>query len=355
MPRTETATGTGKDNAEPKPGAGRRLTLQRFKENPLLLPRPEREWESRFVFNPAAIELGDRIHLVYRAIGDQGRSVFGHASSGDGVHFDQRSEHPVYECSQPLREASGSGAPVAYASGGSSNGCEDPRLTRVGDTLYMTYTSFGGWNQPPAVALTSISVEDFQRARWHWSPPRLISPAGEMHKNWVIFAERFGDRYAILHSLAPDIQIDYVDSLDAIRHDSIRSHHFPGQRDEAWDTSIRGAGAPPIRTDAGWLLFYHAMDRRDPNRYKLGVMLLDIRDPALVLARLPWPLLEPNASYENEGFKAGVIYNCGAVTRGDDLYVYYGGADAVVCGGRISRAALLDCLKRQRTQAPALT
>lgn len=346
-PPTRPATGGKGGDVGARSKAPERVAVQRFAENPLLLPRPEHGWESRFVFNPAAIQLGERIHLIYRAIGDQGRSVFGHASSSDGIRFDERCEHPVYQCSQPLHESAGSGMPVAYASGGSSSGCEDPRVVRIGDTLYMTYTSFGGWDHPPAVALTSIAVNDFLDKKWNWSPPRLISRAGEMHKNWVIFPERFDGRYAILHSLAPEILIEYVDSLDRLRHDSIRSHHFPDQRKDAWDTWIRGAGAPPIRIGAGWLLFYHAMDRRDPDRYKLGVMLLDGDNPTRILARLPWPLLEPNAPYENEGFKAGVIYNCGAVIRDDQLYVYYGGADAVTCGGSISLGALLTQLKSE--------
>lgn len=86
------------------------------------------------------------------------------------------------------------------------------------------------------------------------------------------------------------------------------------------------------------------MDRRDPGRYKLGAMLLDREDPSRVLSRLPYPLLEPNARYENEGFKSGVVYNCGTALVGDLLHVYYGGADTVVCGAWIGLDELLERL-----------
>jgi Zn finger protein HypA/HybF involved in hydrogenase expression len=91
------------------------------------------------------------------------------------------------------------------------------------------------------------------------------------------------------------------------------------------------AGPPPIRTKDGWLFIYHAIDEKDQCRYKMGAMLLDIKYPPKVLARTTHPILEPVAWYENEGLKAGVAYPCGAVILKDQLFVYYGGADMVVC------------------------
>ena len=86
-----------------------------------------------------------------------------------------------------------------------------------------------------------------------------------------------------------------------------------------------------MKTRLGWLLFYHAMDMHDPNRYKLGAMILDAEDPTKILYRSKVPVLEPDAYYENQGFKSGVVYSCGAVVKDDELFVYYGGADSVVC------------------------
>ena len=85
---------------------------------------------------------------------------------------------------------------------------------------------------------------------------------------------------------------------------------------------------------------------RDPNRYKVGAMILDLHDPTRVLYRSKAPVLEPDAYYENNGFKAGVVYSCGAVVKEGELYVYYGGADSVVCVAMANLDKFLEKLKQ---------
>lgn len=105
---------------------------------------------------------------------------------------------------------------------------------------------------------------------------------------------------------------------------------------------MRGAGAPPMKTKYGWLVLYHAMDRRDPDRYKVGAMILDLNDPTKVLYRTSRPILEPVESYENQGFKSGVVYACGAVVKDGELLVYYGGADSVACVAKTNLNKFLE-------------
>ncbi len=305
-------------------------SLKKSPGNPIIEPNAEHDWENVSTFNPAAIYMDDKVHLLYRAIGESGISVIGYASSKDGVHIDERSEEPVY-ATQPLayNGKKVKRFSVQYMSGGGWGGCEDPRLTRIGDRIYMTYVAFDGYN-PPGVAVTSISADDFADKRWNWAEPVLISKPGELTKNWVVFPEKIGGKYAILHSTAPEVLIDYVNKLDSNKV-SISSYHNGNMNHKRWDNLMRGAGAPPIRTKYGWLLLYHAMDRRDPNRYKVGAMILDINDPTKVLYRSSRPVLEPVEPYENQGFKSGVVYVCGAVVKDGELMVYYGGADSVVC------------------------
>ncbi|MDA3814875.1 MAG: hypothetical protein PF549_00735, partial [Patescibacteria group bacterium] len=156
-------------------------------------------------------------------------------------------------------------------------------------------------------------------------------------------------KYAILHSITPSIKIDYFDSLDD-EEIQIKSFHDRKSDNRRWDNIMRGVGAPPIKTDKGWLVLYHAMDKRDPNRYKIGVMILDYKNPEKILHRCLQPVLQPDAEYENCGHKAGVVYVCGAVVKDDKLYVYYGGADSVVCVAVASLNELLCSL----TQSPKL-
>ena len=71
------------------------------------------------------------------------------------------------------------------------------------------YTAFDGWGSV-RIALTSIGLTDFLKKDWQWKKPTLISPPGEIHKNWVLFPEKINGKFAILHSISPDILIDIL-------------------------------------------------------------------------------------------------------------------------------------------------
>ncbi len=305
--------------------------LSRHHSNPILEPNQKNIWEYDATFNPAALHLENKIHLIYRAIGESGVSVFGYASSQDGLKIDERLESPAFAAMLFHGDPKKTELLLSpqYVSGGSWVGCEDPRLTQIGDRIYMTYVAFDGCN-PPGVALTSISVHDFLHKNWKWKKPVLISKAGEIQKNWMLFPEKINGKYAILHSITPHIAVAYVDDLNE-EGLVIHSGKKPGEDNHRWDNIVRGAGAPPIKTDYGWLVLYHAMDKKDPDKYKVGAMILDRSDPTKILYRASHPILEPSETYENNGAKSGVVYVCGAVIKEDILFVYYGGADSVVC------------------------
>ena len=318
--------------------AGRGIhQLERHESNPIIEPREHNFWEMKATFNPGAIYADKRIHLLYRAIGGDDISVLGYASSVDGVNVEERSDKPAFfppvlvkriEASERL-----AASPVAYCSGGGWNGgCEDPRLTLIDNVVYLMYTAFDGWGSI-RIALSSINLDDFLNKKWRWKEPALISPQGEIHKNWMLFPEKINGKYAMLHSISPNVMVDYFDSLDELERGEmvVESKRTILFRKNVWDSWIRGAGPPPIKTKLGWLLFYHAMDARDPNRYKLGAMVLDANDPTKVVYRSTRPILEPDADYENNGFKSGVVYSCGAVVKDGELFVYYGGGDSVTC------------------------
>ncbi len=335
------------------------LQLVRFHSNPIIEPKDANTWEAMATFNAAAVTLEDRIHLLYRAQGHDGHSVLGYATSHDGIHIDERLDYPVYDPSQITQTPKTQDRKFVrhpYMSGGGTGGCEDPRLTRIDDTLYLTYTAFNGI-QPPGVALTSISINDFLAKRFdRWKKPRLISRFGHIQKNWVIFPEKVGGKIAILHNVSPRIMLELVDEINApaLVIDSCP----PRQADNAhrWDNIVRGAGAPPIRTEHGWLVLYHAMDAHDPNKYKVGAMLLDLNDPQIILARSPAPVLEPEEHYENNGYKWGVVFVCGAVVKNGTLFVYYGASDRTLAVATASLPHFLNELLGNRTpQIKAVT
>lgn len=321
--------------------------------NPILKPGTS-PWTAEAVLNPAAGVLENRTHLIYRAIGMDGVSRLGYASSPDGIVFDKRLLYPVYVAQKPL--SAGRRTPsmhryshVLYPSGGSWGGCEDPRMVLMEGRVYVTFNMFDGWDFT-RVAVISIAEDDFMMEQfWKWDGPYLLSRPQQVHKNWVLFPEKIDGRYAILHSVVPEIEIAYRDSIENIGtiEPYIESWvgargDLPAQKD-AWDSFVRGAGPPPVKTPQGWLLLYHAIDERDPGRYKLGAMLLDLVDPTKVLYRATEPVLSPDEPYENHG-KPGIVYACGAVVRDETLFIYYGGADKVVCVATAPLRAFIDAL-----------
>lgn len=324
--------------------------LKKFGGNPIIAPNPKHPWESRATFNSAALYEDGKVHFIYRALGDTDLSVLGYATSSDGLHIDERLDEPIYF---PREAWETPGQKVFktfadhFASGGGYGGIEDPRITKVDDKLYMTYVAFDGAN-PPRVALTSINVDDFINRKWDkWEKPKLISSPGMVNKNAVIFPEKINGKYCIFHRVYPNILVDYVDDLE-FNDSYLQGHYFIPPRKTHWDSKKIGAGAPPIKTKDGWLFVYQSVGYQDPGKYKIGAMLLDLNDPTKVLARSNHPIVEPNESYENDGFKAGVVYPCGAVVVDNNLHVYYGGADTVVCAASQNLDTFLTDLKYHR-------
>ena len=321
------------------------LALKKSTENPIISPRGENGWEAWQTFNPGVILLDDKVHFLYRAIGEDGLSRFGYAVSSDGFTIDERLPYPVYE-HKTLRRVFNI---YSYFSGGSWGGAEDPRIVRVDDenTLYMTYTACDNGLR---VGLSSIKVADFLNKKWQWKSPKLISPPGEIHKNWLIFPEKIKGKYAILHSIVPKIEIDYLDNLNFDKIEHINSSRaFGPQKSESakgcWDKWIRGPGAPPLKTKEGWLLFYHAMDD-DWSKYKVGVMLLDLEDPTKILHRSPKPILEPTEFYETSGSKPGIVDASGAVVKEGKLLIYYGSADNYINVAYADFEEFLEALRK---------
>ena len=318
------------------------FALSRHSANPILQPSSY-DFEHEAVMNPAAVHDGDRTHLFYRAIGNDGVSRIGYASSEDGTTFDDRLPYPVFalEGSDPhlnaMRRAyAEKNHPALVASGGSWGGTEDPRAVQIDGRVYVSFSAFHNWDSV-RIGVTSIAMEDLQQKKWKWSPPSFLSAPNQVHKNWVLFPEKISGKFAMLHSISPKIEVAYRNDLSEVgRYEPLIASEERARADLVdtksgfWHSRMRGAGAPPIKTPFGWLLFYHAMQADEPSKYKMGAMMLDANDPTHVIARAPVPVLEPTAHYENSGIKPGIVYACGATAHNDTLTVYYGAADNVI-------------------------
>lgn len=307
--------------------------LKRFEGNPIISPSSAHAWEEKATFNPGALVVQGKVAILYRAMSDDNTSVIGCAISEDGLHIAERLPEPAYVPREAFE---------AKLEPGGNSGCEDPRLTRVGDTVYMCYTAYDG-KAPPRVALTSIAFKDFAARKWNWTKPILISPPGVDDKDAAIFPKKIKEKYVILHRLGVSIWIDFVDSLDFKNGKFLRGEVLMNPRETAWDSKRIGIAAPPIETKYGWLLLYHGISRRT-SHYHVRAALLDLKDPRRVLYRIHDAILEPKMDYEKQGIVANVVFPCGAVVLKNKLFVYYGGADKVTGVATIKLKDLIETI-----------
>ncbi len=297
----------------------------RAKENPILKPIPEHVWESKEVFNAAAVDIDGVVHILYRAQGEDGISRIGYAASKNGIKITERLKDPIYE---PRKDFE-------------SRGCEDPRITRMGDTLWMAYTAYDGARA--RVALTSISVIDFLARKWSaWSTPQLTTPDNVNDKDTCLLEEQVNGQYMLMHRIDPQLCADLLDSLDFKKSRLTRCIEIMGPRPGLWDSVKIGIAGPPHKTSEGWVLIYHGVSKT--GTYRLGAVLLDLKNPTIVLARTVDTILEPLEKYEVEGVIPRAVFSCGSVLRGDTLFIYYGGADTVLCVSKVSLKKLLNVL-----------
>ena len=313
----------------------RRAALgKRVKENPIISPVASHPWEEKATFNAGAIEMSGTIHLLYRAMGNDNTSVFGYAATKNGVNITERLPSPAYV---PRADFEMKKGPA-----GGNSGCEDPRLTKIGNMLYLGYTAYDGTHSPRA-ALSKISVADFTAHRFEkWSPPQLITPDNVDDKDMCVFPEKIGGKYFIVHRINRQICADTVDSLDFSKNRVDRCIEIMGPRKGKWDSEKVGVAGPPIKTKLGWLFIYHGISRTAS--YRLGAALLDLKNPEQVLARTSEPIFEPVEKYEFEGQVSKVVFSCGMALRGDALLVYYGAADKVLGVAKFSLKKLLSIL-----------
>lgn len=293
--------------------------FKRFPQNPILLPKEENSWESKAVFNPAAIELKKKVHILYRALSNDNTSSIGYAVSENGVNIIERLSLPVYIPREDFE--------MKKIDNGNS-GCEDPRLTKIGKTIYMCYTAYDGIG-PPMVAVSSIKESDFLSRKWKWEKPFLITPRGFDDKDTCIFPERFKDGYFILHRVGSEICGDYLRTLDFKTEMVKKCIRIVGPRMNMWDGVKVGIASPPLKTKHGWLVLYHGVSKHK-GIYRIGALLLSLKDPTNIIARSTDHIFEPEEEWEKTGIINNVVFPCGMVVRDKKLYIYYGGGDRVV-------------------------
>lgn len=323
--------------ADAKNTAQNTFSLKRYRKNPILVPKQENEWEAKSVFNPGVIYSGGRFHLLYRAISNSDVSVIGYASSRDGYRIDERWNEPIYT---PR-------ADIEMNNRGRSYGCEDARLVKIEDKIYMFYTAYNGIDHP-RVAVTHIKEKDFLNKNWKWAKPAPASPRGLSNKDAVIFPEKINGKYVALHRLNnKSIDIQYLKDLNFTENTLSLENNWITPRTGMWDSEKVGINAEPIKTKDGWLLLYHGISEYD-RRYRFGALLTKLDKPEEVIARTRDPIFEPKTIYEKEGDVPGVVFSCGHALVKDTLFIFYGGGDKVIGVATVNIDKLLKEVKRSK-------
>ncbi|BDD07017.1 glycoside hydrolase family 130 protein [Aureibacter tunicatorum] len=238
--------------------------------------------------------------------------------SDDGINFYEDPNHP------PLLPE---GKDEAY-------GIEDCRVVKIDDKFHLTYTKVSS----TGVGVGYISTSDWKNYERHG----MIFPAH--NKDCAIFEEKCGETYYALHRpSSPELGGNYIwiaESKDLLHWGNHKC--IAATRQGKWDCARVGAGAAPIKTEKGWLEIYHGANY--DHKYCLGALLLDLEDPSIVLARSEEPIMVPQAEYELTGFFGNVVFTNGHIVKGDQIQVYYGASDEVVCRTDFSIDEILNTL-----------
>lgn len=287
------------------------IKLTRSEKNPILCST-ERWWENRLVSNAAILQLGDKIHLIYTAHGEDGIARLGYVRLKNIDEVEERLPYPVFMSVEWFEP----------------NGVEDPRLVIIGDRVFMLYA--GKEKDWARVCEAHISLNDFKEAKWAWSRHRLILPImiGIHNRNATYFPRKLDGRLVLLHrpmTMAENIWLSFsYDRIHWYEHKEILK-----TRPFHWDDAKVGVAGPPIELEEGWLLIYHGVEAKTWT-YRLGCALLDKDHPEIVLDRCSEPILEPVEDYELSGTAPNVVFSCGAAVFEDTLILYYGAADKVI-------------------------
>ena len=288
------------------------IELTRYDGNPILKPN-NNPWESRNAYNAGAVVHDGKVYLLYRAEGEERRmgpdswpvTRIGLAVSDNGYDISYRHPTPVLDrdLNDPWCEF----------------GCEDPRITKIGDIYYIVYVSMSRFGYT-GDRLAYATTKDFKT----FTKQGLLMRELEQRTSGFL-PKKIDDRFVLFHRPMPNMWVSYSSDLKTWKGMTCVLQ----TKDGGWYENKLGIGAPPIETEHGWLLFWHGKTNRPNSEYHLGIMLLDKNNPAKIIKFQEEPILAAETDYELSSHQGSrIVYTNGAVRFGDKYFVYYGCADS---------------------------
>ena len=217
------------------------------------------------------------------------------------------------------RDSTLSGTVVFPITQAQSKGLEDLRITRFEHDdesveWIGTYTAYNG----------SVIQSELMRTR-DFRAFDLVPMSGSASRNkgMALFPRTVGGKYMMMGRQDGE-NLFLLQSDDLLHWDEgakILTPKYP------WELVQIGNCGPPIELDEGWLILTHGVGAM--RKYSIGAALLDKRDPSKVLGRTREPILAA-ADQDREGYVPNVVYSCGAIRHGDQLFLPYGIADSSI-------------------------
>jgi predicted GH43/DUF377 family glycosyl hydrolase len=309
---------------------GQKPIIKRYGGNPILTKR-DVPYPVETVHNAGVVKYHGSYIMLFRSHLRNGRSIIGIAESSDGFSFTVRPKPFLVPVSE--------GIFAEYE----EFGVEDPRITQLDDKYLITYSAYSRHGVRVALAQTE-NFDYIERIAFITQPD---------YRNVVIFPQKFDGHYVRLDrphteispwsiwiSYSPDL-IHWGDSRVVIK--PLKYH---------WDEMKIGPGAPPVKTETGWLNIFHGVFKTmDGSVYRLGVALHKLDDPSQIIGVSDDWVLQPEDPWEVTGYVHNVVFTCGAVPEDDGtVKIYWGGADTVMCAGTAYIKDLVDlCIKKSRS------
>jgi predicted GH43/DUF377 family glycosyl hydrolase len=286
-----------------------RRIFTKYEGNPVISPEMMPA-EVLYTFNPGAIQHKDQTILIMdvTTIDDIHRLWI--ARSEDGIHFSPDRQPLLMPPRDPYHLEMNT---------------YDPRITKLGDDYFILYASDLDQNE---VRIGILKTQDFT------SFERVCTASEFGNRNGALFSEKIDSLYTRLDRPFGDekrpCSMWVSQSPDLVFWGKSRPLTYRGK--VFTDGFKMGAGAVPIKTDKGWLEIYHTVSCTcNGFIYRLKAMLLDLKDPSVILGYTRDFLLYPEHEYEMQGRVMNVIFTCNAILDPDrTVRVYYGAADTVI-------------------------
>ncbi len=289
------------------------MLFQRYKNNPIISPSKTKKYENRGTYNPCAIVHNKKVFVIYRAEDKSGVSRLCLAVSSDGYNFKKCGDNPLIEPTFPEEKG----------------GCEDPRITKMGDTFYLLYTSYNG--KQPVTSKTINTSLAISKDLIHWKKQGILVKG---IKAAAIFPEKIKGKYIIF---VGGENIKVGESLNLINW-KIDKKPVLDVREGKFDNRYVEVGPLPFVYQDKLVLFFNVADKQ--GTFYTSLALLDKNDPRKVLYRADKPIMKPTEDYELYGKVKNIIFGLGLIELKGTYFYYYGGADKYVCVATVTKQEL---------------